>query len=384
MPPKWTFHPTRNLAMSASAYESSNVHQILIARDCEIGNGSKEFAVVPRHEVVEMMRLYHCGVVTRNEHLYIVVDPLRWIEPYFDIDVNLLLPQNDKWRNQKSTLLVELLRLLGYLFAEDGSTDVTVLDSSTEQKYSFHIHLFSMTHSNRSITTISEFKLLVGSGIGQVADPHCVRQFIDQAVYNKWQCLRLPYSSKLRNTAAAGLSSVFFKPYIDIDEKIAHLSTKEQMHFHYDKCYPNFESALVMTTNDPKELQGIVIDEEKIPNYSSNSTNTTQSFSVISNVIKEAALTIFHLIDPVHYICITTLTYVEKKNVPVIGYYIRQKTSRWCLKQQREHRDTYGQLYVTQQCVYFRCYSNDCHQSCFTIPWRNVVGGQSVYNMLFM
>ena len=39
------------------------------------------------------------------------------------------------------------------------------------------------------------------------------------------------------------------------------------------------------------------------------------------------------------------------------------------MKQQREHKSTHGQLYVTYQDVKWRCYSNDCCSSCARIPW---------------
>eukprot|EP00796_Vickermania_ingenoplastis_P006318 gene6318-4548_t len=52
------------------------------------------------------------------------------------------------------------------------------------------------------------------------------------------------------------------------------------------------------------------------------------------------------------------------------GYYVMQKMNKYCLKQRRCHRSTYGQLYLTYGSIKVRCYSNDCHESCVMIPWK--------------
>ncbi|ORC93236.1 uncharacterized protein TM35_000011130 [Trypanosoma theileri] len=51
------------------------------------------------------------------------------------------------------------------------------------------------------------------------------------------------------------------------------------------------------------------------------------------------------------------------------AYYAQQKQSRFCLNQNREHRGTYPQLYLTYGSIKLRCYSNDCCKSCLAIKW---------------
>ncbi|KAH9598849.1 hypothetical protein LSM04_002596 [Trypanosoma melophagium] len=51
------------------------------------------------------------------------------------------------------------------------------------------------------------------------------------------------------------------------------------------------------------------------------------------------------------------------------AYYGQQKQSRFCLNQNREHRGTYPQLYLTYGSIKLRCYSNDCCKSCLAIKW---------------
>lgn len=54
------------------------------------------------------------------------------------------------------------------------------------------------------------------------------------------------------------------------------------------------------------------------------------------------------------------------------AYYVYQKRSRHCLLLNREHRQTFGQLYLTFASVKFRCYSNDCSRHpCWKCSWDN-------------
>ena len=54
------------------------------------------------------------------------------------------------------------------------------------------------------------------------------------------------------------------------------------------------------------------------------------------------------------------------------AYYVRQKSSRYCLRADRAHAKTYGQLYVTYGSVKYRCFSNDCCDKCVVIEWADV------------
>jgi hypothetical protein len=58
-------------------------------------------------------------------------------------------------------------------------------------------------------------------------------------------------------------------------------------------------------------------------------------------------------------------------NGQVRMYYAMQKQCKWCVKQQRIHKSTYGQLFVTFGSIKFRCFSNDCFQSCHHLPWTD-------------
>ncbi|KAK7196631.1 PrimPol-like protein 2 [Novymonas esmeraldas] len=52
------------------------------------------------------------------------------------------------------------------------------------------------------------------------------------------------------------------------------------------------------------------------------------------------------------------------------AYYVTQKQSRYCIRQRREHRSTFAQLYLTFGSIKIRCYSNDCCARCCVIPWE--------------
>lgn len=51
------------------------------------------------------------------------------------------------------------------------------------------------------------------------------------------------------------------------------------------------------------------------------------------------------------------------------SYHVKQKENKFCMHQQRLHRSTYSQLYLTYGSVKVRCYSNDCYQKHFVVPW---------------
>ncbi|SCU65727.1 PrimPol-like protein 2 [Trypanosoma equiperdum] len=50
-------------------------------------------------------------------------------------------------------------------------------------------------------------------------------------------------------------------------------------------------------------------------------------------------------------------------------YYVRQKSSKFCIRLGREHRSTYPQLYLTYGSIKIRCYSNDCSGKCHCLKW---------------
>ncbi len=47
------------------------------------------------------------------------------------------------------------------------------------------------------------------------------------------------------------------------------------------------------------------------------------------------------------------------------AYYVFQKQSMHCIKADRAHKSTFGQLFLTYGSIKYRCYSNDCHADCF-------------------
>ena len=65
-------------------------------------------------------------------------------------------------------------------------------------------------------------------------------------------------------------------------------------------------------------------------------------------------------------------------NGQIRAYYVRQKESKYCMIAGREHKSTYGQLYLTYGSIKWRCYSNDCHHKCLQISWESLADGKRV------
>ena len=65
------------------------------------------------------------------------------------------------------------------------------------------------------------------------------------------------------------------------------------------------------------------------------------------------------------------------------AYYVIQKDCKWCLKAQRAHRSTYGQLYLTYKSIKYRCYSNDCHEQCLCLSWDVTERCRAIRGLLF-
>lgn len=98
---------------------------------------------------------------------------------------------------------------------------------------------------------------------------------------------------------------------------------------------------------------------------------TARRMVMSSMVIKRAIWEVLQHLHPVAFLCLRPeqLT-VHYEDAGQRYYYVYQKQSRWCLNLGRDHRQTFGQFYLTYGSVKFRCYSNDCcHNACWKKPW---------------
>ena len=72
----------------------------------------------------------------------------------------------------------------------------------------------------------------------------------------------------------------------------------------------------------------------------------------------------------------TSITAQFEDNGISRSYYVFQKRNKFCVALEREHKSTFGQLYVTYGSIKYRCYSNDCCRKCLKLPWTLPKGNE--------
>ena len=251
-----------------------------------------------------------------------------------------------------------------------------------------------------------------------------VRICVDDGVYTAWRAFRLPHCSKRRPDGSEGptleplavplatrstaSSSIFALALINRhDDHVTPTAASrratsglppprprsndaaQELDDEDDDCAATNDDdaiSVVENTERPSHATGTTsfvfqsaVDAAQRPPATTAVTDTSTQISVVGRpppfktgsreAVADpsrqlAVLLLFGALHPRFRDDIRSLTRIEFEDTSHHrAYYVFQKRCKFCPKAGRNHRSTYGQLYITYRSVKYRCYSNDCHES---------------------